>query len=53
MLAFDSGMKTGTSATQTVNLSVAGKNTLRLVVDSGGNGNAFDHADWAEARLLG
>jgi hypothetical protein len=49
--AFDSGVMTGSSTTQTVNLSVTGVTTLRLVVTDGGNGNNSDHADWAGARL--
>ena len=48
---FDSGVMTGSSATQTVSLSLAGANSLELIVSDGGNGNAYDHADWAGARL--
>jgi hypothetical protein len=49
---FDSGVMSGASATQHLDLSVSGKNTLRLVVTDAGNGNASDHADWANARLV-
>jgi hypothetical protein len=49
---FDSGTMTGASTTQSVNLNVTGKTTLRLVVTDGGNGNNSDHADWAGAKLL-
>jgi NPCBM/NEW2 domain len=48
---YDSGVVTGTSAVKSVNVNVAGKSTLRLVVTDAGDGNAFDHADWANARL--
>jgi hypothetical protein len=52
VLVYDSGLMTGNSATKSIDLSVAGKNTLRLVLTDGGNGNGWDHADWAGARLL-
>jgi glucose/arabinose dehydrogenase len=51
--AFDSGVVTGGDRRKSVNLSVAGKKTLRLVVTDGGNSNAFDIADWAGARVTG
>ena len=50
---FDSGKMTGASPTQTVNLDVSGVNQLKLVVTNAGDGNANDHADWANAQLLG
>jgi hypothetical protein len=34
-------------------VSTAGKNELRLVVTTAGDGKAYDHADWAGARLTG
>lgn len=40
------------SPTQKVNVSVAGKQELKLVVTDGGNGNGADHADWANATLV-
>jgi hypothetical protein len=50
---FDSGAMTGSSITQQVNLTnLSGKQQLRLVVTDAGDGNAFDHADWANARLI-
>ena len=48
---YDSGLMNGNSATKTVDVSVAGKQNLRLVVTNGGDSNAYDHADWANARL--
>ena len=50
--AYDSGTMTGNSGTKQINLSVSGRSTLRLVVTDNGDGNAYDHADWAGARLL-
>ncbi|HJV75991.1 MAG TPA: PQQ-dependent sugar dehydrogenase [Noviherbaspirillum sp.] len=50
---FDSGLMRGSDLRKTVNVSVAGKNELRLVVTDGGDGNASDRADWAGARVTG
>jgi hypothetical protein len=50
--AYDSGLTTGFSPTRSITLNVSGKSTLRLVVSDAGDGNAFDHADWADAKLL-
>ncbi|MFC3834445.1 NPCBM/NEW2 domain-containing protein [Deinococcus rufus] len=50
---YDSGTMTGSSSTKSVSVSVAGKKELRLVVTDGGNGLEYDHADWANARVLG
>jgi hypothetical protein len=49
---YDSGIMTGSSATRTVDVDVTGRQNLRLVVTDGGNGNGFDHANWASARLV-
>ncbi|MGH9630263.1 MAG: NPCBM/NEW2 domain-containing protein [Bryobacteraceae bacterium] len=48
---FDSGVMNATTAAQDVNVDVTGKNELRLIVNDGGNGPAYDHGDWALARL--
>jgi Domain of unknown function (DUF4347)/NPCBM/NEW2 domain/Glucose / Sorbosone dehydrogenase/Calx-beta domain len=48
---YDSGLMAGNTATKTVNVDVAGKQNLQLVVTDSGNGNGYDHADWANARL--
>lgn len=50
---FDSGVMRGSDLRKTINLSVAGKNELRLVVTDGGDGNAADRANWAGARITG
>jgi hypothetical protein len=52
VLAYDSGKMTGATATKSVALNVSGKNQLKLVVTDGGDGTTFDHADWANARLV-
>ena len=49
---YDSGVVTGSSATSSVDVNVAGGSDLRLVVTDGGDGLSYDHADWADARLL-
>jgi alpha-galactosidase len=32
----------------TIDLNVTGRNTLHLLVGDAGNGNSYDHADWAD-----
>jgi Domain of unknown function (DUF4347)/NPCBM/NEW2 domain/Glucose / Sorbosone dehydrogenase/FG-GAP-like repeat/Calx-beta domain len=49
---FDSGIMTGSSNTQLANVNVTGKQTLTLIVTPGNDGDAFDHADWADAQLV-
>ena len=50
-LAFQSAVLTGSSATQSVDVAVSAGQTLRLVA-AGGASIDYDHADWADARLL-
>ncbi len=50
-LAFDSGVVTGTDAVKQAAVDVTGARELRLVVNYAGGGNAYDHADWAGAKL--
>src|SRR5439155_3175320 len=50
--AFDSGVMTQAGATQKINLNITGVQTLRLHVDNGGDDTSFDHADWANARVV-
>ncbi|HMB95430.1 MAG TPA: NPCBM/NEW2 domain-containing protein, partial [Tepidisphaeraceae bacterium] len=49
---YDSGVMTNSTKTKSIKLDVTGKKSLQLVVTDGGNGNASDHADWANARLV-
>jgi hypothetical protein len=48
---YDSGMLYGYSTTQQAKVDITGKSQLSLVVTDAGNGNAFDHADWASAQV--
>ncbi|THF86231.1 glycosyl hydrolase [Deinococcus sp. KSM4-11] len=48
---YDSGTMTGSSATKSVSVSVSGKKELKLVVTDAGDGNSYDHGDWANARV--
>ena len=51
-LRYDSGVMTGKTPARGINLPIAGVRELALVVLDGGDGNNFDHADWADARIL-
>ncbi|WP_425400133.1 NPCBM/NEW2 domain-containing protein [Aeoliella sp.] len=48
---YNSGTMTGASATKTADVVVSGVAELQLIVEDGGDGVGFDHADWAGARL--
>jgi hypothetical protein len=48
---YDSGVMGYEDAAKQVNLDVTGKNTLELFVDDAADDVAYDHADWAGARL--
>ena len=48
---FDSGVVTGQSPVQTVNVGVTGKRRLMLLVTNGGDGNGLDRADWGNAQV--
>ena len=50
---FDSGLMRADTPAKHVRVSVAGVNELTLVVTDAGDGINADHADWAEAVLLG
>jgi alpha-galactosidase len=47
----DSGTVRGTDTAKSLTASIAGAEFLRLVVTDAGDGNSYDHADWAIARL--
>ena len=47
---YQSPLKTGADPATSVSVGIAGVSTLRLVVVPGGD-NAFDHADWGDARV--
>lgn len=48
---YDSGTMTGATATKSAAVNVTGRAELSLVVTDAGDGNSFDHADWANAQL--
>ncbi|MDP9052712.1 MAG: NPCBM/NEW2 domain-containing protein [Acidobacteriota bacterium] len=48
---FDSGVVTGASAKVTANIPLSGNVDLELVITDAGDGNAFDHSDWAGAKV--
>ncbi|MBP1962960.1 glycoside hydrolase family 2 TIM barrel-domain containing protein [Paenibacillus aceris] len=50
--AFDSGLMRATTVSKAVNLDVKGVKELKLVVSDNGDGNAEDHGDWADAKLI-
>ncbi|MBB5364655.1 NPCBM/NEW2 domain-containing protein, partial [Deinococcus humi] len=49
---FDSGKMTGADATKTIDISVAGRKELKLVVTDAGDKNNQDHADWGGTTLV-
>lgn len=51
-LLYDSGVLNGFSDAKSLSVDVTGKNELRLVVTTSGDNDWYDHADWANARLL-
>ena len=51
VLLFDSGVLTNNQTANAV-VSLAGVKTLTLVANDGGDGIDYDHADWADAKLL-
>ncbi|MGI4893839.1 MAG: NPCBM/NEW2 domain-containing protein, partial [Janthinobacterium lividum] len=48
---YDSGTITGRSV-RTVSANIAGRKVIRLVTTDAGDGNRFDHADWADATIV-
>jgi hypothetical protein len=49
---WESAVLSGASASVPVDVDVSGRGVLRLVVTEAGNGGAYDHADWADARVV-
>ncbi len=49
---YSSPVVTSSTPTIAVNVNVAKVQQLTLIVAQGGSTNAFDHADWAEARVV-
>jgi hypothetical protein len=46
-----SGIVRGPQAPVPIAADLRGAGRMSLVVTAGGDGNAFDHADWGDARL--
>ena len=51
-LRYMSPVMTGSTAAQSIQVDISGGNELALFVHYGGDGYAFDHADWANARVV-
>ncbi|WP_028546449.1 NPCBM/NEW2 domain-containing protein [Paenibacillus taiwanensis] len=51
-VVFTSGKMHNNIAPKEVNISLTGKNELKLIVTDGGDGINSDHADWVNARLI-
>lgn len=49
---YSSPILTGADDPLSLNIDTTGLDTLRLVVNDGGDGDASDHADWAFARVI-
>lgn len=49
---YESGTMVSTTPTQTVNVSVAGVQELKLVTTNADDNHFCDHGDWANARLV-
>ncbi len=47
----DSGVMRRGQAAKPITADLSNAQTLKLVVNDGGDGNAFDHADWADAKV--
>lgn len=51
-IAHTSGTMGGSMGAQPVSVSVAGAQELKLIVTDAGDGIAYDHADWADAKVV-
>jgi len=49
---WDSGVMRPGQRAKPVDLPIRGARLLTLIVEDGGDGISYDHADWAEARIL-
>ncbi|MBA2939781.1 NPCBM/NEW2 domain-containing protein [Paenibacillus sp. CGMCC 1.16610] len=50
--AFDSGLMRAATVSKAINLDVKGVKEMKLIVSDNGDGNAEDHGDWADAKLI-
>jgi hypothetical protein len=51
-LVYESGVMVGDTPAKFVDLSLVGAKELKLFVSDAGDGTHYDHADWADAKLL-
>ena len=51
-LLFNSGVLKAGAPAKKVEVDLTGCKTMKLSVDAGGNSQAYDHADWAEAAFV-
>jgi alpha-galactosidase len=51
-LVADSGVRTASDPPRRLSADLTGGSKLRLVVTDGGDGINYDHADWADAKLV-
>jgi alpha-galactosidase len=47
----DSGVVRGTDTAKSLTANLTGASFVRLVITDAGNGNTYDHADWAAAQV--
>lgn len=50
-LVYSSEVMKRNTASESIELDVEGAKEIKLVVEDGGNGNASDHANWADAKF--
>ncbi|WP_394613380.1 NPCBM/NEW2 domain-containing protein [Lentzea sp. JNUCC 0626] len=51
-MVYDSGPVSGTDAAKQLEADISTATVTRLIVKDGGNGKSYDHADWADLRII-
>ncbi|GAA0742683.1 DUF4073 domain-containing protein [Clostridium oceanicum] len=51
-LLYTSEVMKRNTASESIEVDVEGAKEIKLVVENGGNGNASDHANWADAKFI-
>jgi len=49
---YESGVITGSSPAEPIDVDITGAKILKLVVTNAGDNNAYDHADWGGAKII-
>lgn len=49
---YDSGVMNGSTTTKVIDVDVSGRQELKLIITNGGDNVDYDHADWANARIV-